>query len=114
LIYLLKSINGIDSVDINFISELNEIYHSGTTTSNQILGNALIKTKDYVQYTKDYDVNTRIGLDSLMGDIIIAKDELPIIRGGFFDRNRNYYAANPDENGLTSINISVTGTVDRK
>jgi hypothetical protein len=43
------------------------------------------------------------------GDIVINKDEYAIIRGGFRDRKGVWYAENPNENTLNSINITFDG-----
>ena len=47
-----------------------------------------------------------IGLDPVLGDIVMEKDEYALIRGGWSDRNGIYFDENVNSNdNLTSINI---------
>ena len=82
LVKIIENVEGVDAVNVNFLSQNNEISK---------LANPL---------------NPTIGIDNL-GDIIISKNELPIIRGGWKDRHGIYY-----ENGIysdrpCSVNISI-------
>ena len=138
LIKELKSIDGIDSVDIHFISQKNENYHARNSrliqkglkqknlkfskltkrksivninTKNITPISELVITNDKVE---SYDNDAIIGLDPVHGDIIIGKDEYAIIRGGWKDRNNLYYNENPDSEGLTSINIIFDGVTNKE
>jgi hypothetical protein len=62
----------------------------------------------------DYVPTATKGLDSVLGDIIFDPNEIPIIRGGWYDRNGLYYSDDTDGNGLKSVNIIKKGTVDGK
>jgi hypothetical protein len=62
----------------------------------------------------DYVPTATKGLDSVLGDIIFDPNEIPIIRGGWYDRNGLYYSDDVDGNGLKSVNIIKKGTVDGK
>lgn len=84
---VIENVDGVDSVNIEFISEKNEVYHRKSPTSNDI-----------------------IGLDPILGDIVVEKDELALIRGGWSDRNGTYYNENSNSNGLGPINIIFVGT----
>lgn len=88
IIQNLKTISSIDSVDVMFVSQANEIY----------------------QAANPGQTNTIIGIDPVMGDILIGNDELSIIRGGWKDRNGVYYNDNPTSGGLNSVNIIFNGT----
>ena len=90
-IELYKQIDGVDSVSLYFVSEKNENYH-----------------KDHVN-----DVDKLMGIDTVHGDIIVEKDEYAIIRGGFRDRKGVWYSENPNENSLTSINITFDGITEK-
>jgi hypothetical protein len=59
-----------------------------------------------------YDPNSKIGIDPLLGDILFDPQEIPIIRGGWYDRNNVYYSDDINDKGLKSINIIKKGTVD--
>ena len=90
LVRIIEGIDGVDSVNINIVSEANE------------------KSK------KDDPTSPLIGMDAY-NDIIIKKDELPIIRGGWSDRNGNYYHDGlPREGNLGSVNIRVSDVSRRK
>jgi hypothetical protein len=54
------------------------------------------------------------GLDPVLGDIIFEPNEIPIIRGGWFDRSGIYYSDDIDGNGLKSVNIIKKGSIDSK
>jgi hypothetical protein len=62
----------------------------------------------------DYIPTETRGLDPVLGDIIFEPNEIPIIRGGWFDRNGIYYSDDIDGNGLKSVNIIKKGSVDAK
>jgi len=56
---------------------------------------------------KTYDSENAIGLDPILGDILIEKEELPIIRGGFTDRYNNFYNMQPGNGLFSPINILI-------
>jgi hypothetical protein len=121
----------VDSCDIFFISEVNENYHrQGLSLSGALISPKLLPTqtsrminpapkailptpnvinKGFVYKKTAYNPNALIGIDSVHGDILIEKDEYPIIRGGWYDRNGLYYSDNITSGGLTSINITFDG-----
>jgi hypothetical protein len=61
-----------------------------------------------------YNPREILGLDPILGDIIFEADEIPVIRGGWYDRNGVYYSDNIDGGGLKSVNIIKKGVVDSK
>ncbi len=88
LIKILEEVNGVDSVNVNLVSEANEI--------------AVIE-----------DPNSElVGLDEF-NDIIIKDYELPIIQGGFKDRYGNEYSQGISEQALGSVNIQIKKIVPR-
>lgn len=87
----LSSISDIHSVDITFLSRKNEEYHRQNPTVN---------------------ASSMVGLDPVLGDIIFEPSEVPIIRGGWWDRNNFYYSEDVKDSGLKSVNIIRKGTVD--
>lgn len=118
LINAISQIDGVDSVDINFISKNNEDYHGGFITKDINRRNEDLATASDLTIDKafpDYNASEVRGLDSILGDIIFEASEIPIIRGGWKDRNGVYYSANPGENvGFSSLNIIKKGTTPRK
>jgi len=117
LIRELSTITDIHSVDVKFISKKNEDYHRENINRQK---NSLAKFDS--KYNNDisikksvsYNPNEVIGLDPVLGDIIFEPEELPIIRGGFYDRNDIYYSTDIDVNQMKSVNIIKKGTVDSK
>jgi len=116
IIRLLKNITGIDSVNIEFISKKNEDYHRERTqqNTNQNLPDTNISPLDDYLYPTSvnpdrYDINKTIGLDPIQGDIITDKNELAVLRGGWYDRNGVYYNDVPIVNGLSTVNIIWSG-----
>jgi hypothetical protein len=115
----LSTISDIHSVDVQFISKKNEDYHNENMT---IAKNKLSKY-DSSNYNSDistgslvpaYDPSSVKGLDPVLGDIIFESDEIPIIRGGWTDRNGIYYSDGIDSTGLKTVNFIKKGTVDSK
>ena len=86
LIAAIEGIDGIDSVSLYFICEKNE--ESKTQNPNA----------------------PDIGLDEF-GDIVIGKDEVIAISGGWEDRNGIYYDYGAGLQNLSSVNIDVRAIV---
>jgi len=97
IIAILEGIAGIDSVSFYFIGQKNEAnYNSIKNLTN--VSNA--------------EKSKLVGLNEY-GDIVMAKDELVLLRGGFKDRNSTYYDEGIVDNKPCSVNISVTEIVER-
>jgi hypothetical protein len=105
----------IHSVDIQFVSKKNEDYHKSEITrrNNRLKTlNSRLNLNISTKADPKYNPNERKGLDATLGDIIFEPDEIPIIRGGWYDRNEQYYSDNIDDKGLKSINIINKGSID--
>lgn len=118
IIRALSSIRDIHSVDVQFVCKNNEDYHKNAAIDVQ---NKLNKYNSSYQndisiskVNPEYVPTETKGLDPVLGDIIFEPNEIPIIRGGWFDRNGTYYSDDIDGNGLKSVNIIKKGTVDSK
>ena len=109
----LSSISDIHSVDIQFICKKNEDYHKTKMLEMQ---NQLSKFAEtgVARQLPDYNPSESIGLDSLLGDILFEPDEIPIIRGGWRNRDGAFYSDDIESNGLKSVNIVKKGTIDAK
>jgi len=108
IISIVENVEGIDSVNVFFISEQNEdairngfyfvpVYGTDPVTDQKVL----IENKKIV-LKKDED--PQLGLDSF-GDVVISTGELAIIRGGWTDRNGTYYEPIPEANTISSLNV---------
>lgn len=82
LVRIIESVDGVDSVNVSFLCEDNEISKKADPTA------------------------PIIGLDD-MGDIVIGKNELPVIRGGWSDRNGVFYNDGIFDDKAGSVNIVV-------
>lgn len=94
LIALIESVPGVDSVMVFFMSEKNENYQRSVASLP-----ANDPRKKMLQ-----------GLDQF-GDIVMEKDEVVIISGGWTDSNDVYYDTGADLNKLSSVNIDVSTMV---
>lgn len=113
----LSSITDIHSVDIQFISKNNEDYHKENMLriQNKILNYDSRYNNDIsIKKSIDYDESLVLGIDPVLGDIIFEPEELPIIRGGWSDRNGNFYSSDIDGNQMKTVNIIRKGKVDSK
>ena len=118
IIRLLSKIKDIHSVDIQFICKKNEDYHKKAKQDVEnklnMYNTSFQKNISITDMSPDYIPTATKGLDSVLGDIIFEPNEIPIIRGGWYDRNGLYYSDDVDGNGLKSVNIIKKGTVDGK
>ena len=114
IIKVISTITDIHSVDIQFISKKNEDYHKEAIKRAQ---NQLSQYADpslAPPMLSDYQSDTTLGLDPILGDILFESSELPIIRGGWSNRNDMFYSDNIESSGLKSVNIIKKGVVDSK
>lgn len=108
LISLIEDIDGIDSVNLFFLSKENEeaiknrfyfvpVYGTDPATDRRVL----IENK---KIALEVDEDPQLGLDEF-GDIVIGSNELAIIRGDWEDRNGIYYEETPANGTVSSLNI---------
>lgn len=109
----LSTIKDIHSVDIQFISKKNEDYHKRMIQEMQNQLNMYAET-GVARQLPNYDSSTVLGLDPILGDILFDPEEMPIIRGGWKNRDDVYYSSDIESNGLKSVNIIKKGTIDPK
>lgn len=120
IVALIEGVNGVDSVNVQFVSQQNEeairngYYYKTTYKVDQIRSiREAIRVK--VTLPKDADGNVtedpNLGLDKF-GDIVIGLNELPIIRGGWEDREGVYYDTDIKSNNISSINIVIDEVID--
>lgn len=117
LIKEIISLYDVHSVDIQFISRKNEEYHKAQIKrieNKKNLSSSKLNVNISIKPDPNYNPNDKKGLDPVLGDILFEPNEIPIIRGGWYDRNGVYYSDNMDDKGLKSINIINIGTVDAK
>lgn len=114
VIKIIEEIDGVDSVMVEFVSEDNELYHLDFEKYKESL-TAENPDEDPDKIEKEgYEPSRVIGLDPDLGDIVYNKDEIPIIRGGWFTRNNIFIKETPEDRGYTPVNITVKGRSKRK
>jgi len=132
IISALTTITDIHSVDVNFVSKKNEDYHTANkaklvsmqtsaagsfNVSKTGLNAAMPVTTTNFQLSRatsviGYTASQVLGIDPVLGDIIFEADEVPVIKGGWYDRNKIFYNADINSTGLKSVNVFYQGTVD--
>jgi len=83
LIRIIESVEGVDSVNVWFISEKNELFKSDPNNVSK----------------------PDVGVDAF-GDVVITRGELAIIRGGWQDRNGIVFEDSTSQSKTSSINIT--------
>lgn len=118
LIKTLSDISDIHSVDIQIICKDNEDYHREAMIAAEnkfnkynTSYNSDISITDIIP---DYNPDLVKGIDPILGDILFDPDKIPVIRGGWVDRNNIYYNDTVNGNGLNSVNIIKKGVIDVK
>jgi hypothetical protein len=116
LVTLISEISEIHSIDLSFVSKKNEDYHRSAKINAINIANeyANSETVKYENIIPIYDASKVLGIDPVLGDILFEPSELPIIRGGWYDRNSIYYSDAIDGVGLSSVNVIKKGTVSVK
>jgi len=110
IISIISQLNGVDSVDVRFVSKKNEDYHKEYLRKDA--NSRIVNGSSQQVQRKDYQPETILGLDPLLGDIVFEPQEFPIIRGGWSDRNDIFFSEKPLE-GFSSINIKIEGVTRR-
>lgn len=114
LVSEVSDIKDIYSVEISIMSRKNEEYHRQQIIYDQNIRNQYA-SRDGVKLDRPnptYNPQATLGIDPVLGDIIFEASEIPIIRGGWYDRNNIYYTDDVSDKGLKSVNIIKKGTVD--
>jgi hypothetical protein len=67
------------------------------------------------QDTQQYDPKRMVGIDPILGDIVIGKNELIVLRGGWSNRNNVFFHEDPKSTvGFSTINFIWKGVTPRK
>lgn len=108
LIRIIEDVEGVDSVNVNFISQRNEeaitqgFYLQPTRRFNGSIENVRVNLNE--------GEDPGLGLDDF-GDIEIEDDEVIILRGGWNDRNGTFYNPGIHPSGFGSLNIFITSRI---
>lgn len=92
IIALVESVEGVDSVSFYFVGEANE--------NNQTLLRSLSNVSDA-------QLQQQVGLNEF-GDIIIGRNDLVVLRGGWTDRNGTNYQQGIVQGKPGALNVSIS------
>lgn len=111
LVRIIDGIMGVDSVTVEYVAETNENYHKEFLIKAQqfFIENGRVPENSEIIMSdgNSYDPTNTPGLDPILGDILIEKHELPLVRGGFTDRYNNFYNIQPGQGEFSPINILI-------
>jgi hypothetical protein len=99
------------------VSKKNEDYHGENmrrTKAAQQSSDTRFGANSIRRPNPNYDPSLTLGLDPELGDIIFEPSEIPVIRGGWIDRNDIVYQDTVDGLGMKSVNIYKKGSIDSK
>ena len=83
-----------------------------STSSSLSVGNSTVVSYNS---TSQYDASALIGIDPVLGDIVIGSNELVILRGGWSNRNGVFFSEDPKTTtGFSTINIIWKGVTSSK
>lgn len=114
LIAIVEGIEGVDTCDVFFVTEENEnaVKYGYYTDTRQRWNNHTLRYENVetrVNVSSGSEPN--IDLDSF-GNIVIPRNCLYIPKGGWSDRNGNYYTVTPETGKLGPLNIFFTDEVN--
>lgn len=114
IIKKLANISDIDSVDINFVSKKNEDYHISSLAkiANMKSSSSGSFNVSEAQSSIGYTASQVYGIDPVFNDVLFEPNEIPVIKGGWYDRNHIFYSDDINNSGLKSVNVFYQGTVD--
>lgn len=113
LMSLLEQVEGIDSLNVTFVSKKNEdaiiagYYVQTTTTTDAVTG---LNTVTETQIPVQPGIDPSLGIDEF-GDVVIGLNELPLFRGGWYDRYGNYYEDGLSTTNYSSVNVIFSETI---
>lgn len=112
VISIVEGINGVDTCDVFFVNEENErAIINGYYYQNEMTWDGLEYIENQKKVYVGYDEDPRIGFDNF-GNLKVNEYEIFIPKGGWKDRDGNYYTETPEEGKLGPLNIFFIDKVD--
>lgn len=114
LVSIVEGVSGVDTCDVFFTTEENEnaVKYGYYTTTKQMWNNNTLRYESVeTRVNVSLEEDPQIGLDNF-GNIIVPENCLYIPRGGWRDRNDNYYTETPETGKLGPLNIFFTDEVN--
>ena len=112
IIALVEGVEGVDTCDVFFVNEENErAINNGYYYKDEMTWNGLEYLEEQKIVYVNYDEDPRLGFDDF-GNIKINDYEIFVPKGGWKDRDGNYYTENPEDGKLGPLNIFFVDKVD--
>lgn len=112
IISLVESVDGVDTCDVFFVNEENErAIINGYYYIDEVSWNGLEKIENHKKVYTNYDEDPRIGFDNF-GNLKVNEYEVFIPKGGWKDRDGNYYTETPEDGKLGPLNVFFIDKVD--
>lgn len=114
LVAIVEGIAGVDTCDVFFTTEENEnaIKYGYYTTTKQRWNNHSLRYENVeTRVSVPSGEDPQVGFDQF-GNIVVPENCIYIPRGGWRDRNGNYYTETPETGKLGPLNIFFTDEVD--
>ena len=112
IISLVESVDGVDTCDVFFVNEENErAISNGYYWTNEMTWDGLEYIEKQKKVYVGYDEDPRIGFDDF-GNLKVNEYEVFIPKGGWKDRDGNYYTETPEDGKLGPLNIFFIDKVD--
>lgn len=112
IISLVEGIDGVDTCDVFFVNEENErAINRGYYYTNEMTWDGLEYVEEQKKVYVSIDEDPRIGFDDF-GNLKVNEYEIFIPKGGWKDRDGNYYTETPEDGKLGPLNIFFIDKVD--
>lgn len=112
IISLVESVDGVDTCDVFFVNEENErAIINGYYYVNEMTWDGLEYIEKQKRIPVSFDDDPRVGFDDF-GNLKVNEYEIFIPKGGWKDRDGNYYTETPEDGKLGPLNIFFVDKVD--
>lgn len=112
IIAIVEGVDGVDTCDVFFVNEENErAIIDGYYYENEMIWKDLEYIESQKLVTLSHDDDPRLGFDDF-GNLKVNEYEIFIPKGGWKDRDGNYYTETPEEGKLGPLNIFFVDKVD--
>ena len=112
IIALVESIDGVDTCDVFFVNEENErAINNGYYYEDEMTWSGLEYIAEQKKVLVGYGEDPRVGFDDF-GNLKVNEYEIFIPKGGWKDRDGNYYTETPEDGKLGPLNVFFIDKVD--
>lgn len=112
IIALVEGVDGVDTCDVFFVNEENErAINNGYYYVDEMTWDGLEYIEKQKKVYVGYGEDPRVGFDDF-GNLKVNEYEVFIPKGGWTDRDGNYYTETPEEGKLGPLNIFFVDKVD--